>query len=178
MPSGRRLAEPRPIPAARAAVRSPRDPVILHAALPGRLRIHLPGWSPAERETVERRLRMIPGVREVTATPETGNVLLLYKPGVTDVQRLVQAAGRALAPQRPNTGSPKRGRARRPASTSAPPPDTGPARSNHLVRVVVLNFPAVLSLLISSLTCATPLGAARVGLEALQLAVQITSASA
>jgi hypothetical protein len=177
MPSGTRLAEPRPTSSARATVRSLLDPVIVHAALPGRLRIHLLGWSPTERETVERRLGMIPGVREVTATPETGNVLLLYNPAVTDVERLVQAAGRAMAPPRPKAASPKRARPRRPASTSAPPP-AAPARSTRLVRAVILNFPAVLSLLLSILTCATPFGAARVGLEALQLAIQLASGSA
>jgi copper chaperone CopZ len=178
MPSGTRLAEPRPTPAVRATVRSHREPLILHAALPGRLRIQLHGWSPDERETVERRLGMIPGVREVTANPETGNVLLLYNPAVTDVERLVQAAGRAMTPERPNPASPKRARPRRPASNSAPtPPAAGPTRSKRLVRTVVLNFSALLSLLISILTCATPFGAARVGLEALQLVIQITFSS-
>jgi cation-transporting P-type ATPase I len=172
MPSGKRLAEPGPDRGAVPWVGSPRSPVILHAALPGRLRIHLPGWSPAEREVLERRLRMIPGVREATAAPETGNVLLLYDPALTDPRRLTLAAGRTVVPKsrRPKTNAIPRLRGK--ARTASPSP-AGPARSTRLARAVLLNFPSVLALLISLLTCSTPLGAARVGLEVVQLAMQM-----
>jgi cation-transporting P-type ATPase I len=172
MPSGKRLAEPRRDAATQPTVKSPRHPVILHAALPGRLRIHLPGWSPVEREVIERRLRMIPGVREATAAPETGNVLLLYDPALTDPRRLTLAAGRTVVPRtrRPKTNATPRPRGK---ARMASPTPAGPTRSSRLTRAVLLNFPAVLGLLISLLTCSTPLGAARVGLEAVQLAMHI-----
>lgn len=94
MRSGSRFSVPCPKRA--PAVASPRAPVVLHAALAGRLRLYLPGWLPGERVVLERRLGMIPGVREATATPDTGNVLMLYDPKVTDPRRLTQAAARAV----------------------------------------------------------------------------------
>ena len=173
MPSGKRLAEPRPDGGAQPTVGSPRRPVILHAALPGRLRIHLPGWAPSEREVIERRLRMVPGVREATAAPETCNVLLLYDPKLTDPQRLTLAAARIVVPKnrRPKANATARPRGK--ARTAPLPP--GPTRSTRIARAVLLNFPAVLGLLLSLLTCSTPLGAARVGLEAVHLAMQMAT---
>lgn len=176
MSSGMRLAQARPKRGAEPAAPSPRAPVILHAALPGRLRLHLPGWLPAERAVLERRLGMIPGVREVSAVPETGNVLLLYDPAVTNPTRLTQAAARATVPDKRRArpiGQTRAGGGAKRSVTSR-----GPTRSSRLARAVLLNFPSILALIVSLLTCATPLGAARVGLEAVQLALQITSSSA
>jgi hypothetical protein len=116
-----RLAEPRPKRA--PAVASSKAPVILHAALPGRLRFHLPGWLPGERAVLERRLGMIPGVREASAAPDTGNVLLLYDPKVTDPRRLTQAAARAVVPEKRRRGpvSRARGDCRAPTDPGSPP---------------------------------------------------------
>jgi copper chaperone CopZ len=51
-------------------------------ALEGRLRIKLPKIKRALREAleVELRLQQVTGVKEVSANPTTGNVLILYNP--------------------------------------------------------------------------------------------------
>jgi hypothetical protein len=176
MPSGTRSTGHRREKAEAGTVVSPDDPVILHANLPGRLRIHLPGWSVAEREMIERRLCMIPAVRQAVASPETGNVLLLYDPALTDPRRLLQAARRAVAPRTPRSKPVKRSRSGGSDRPSAPS-SSADIRPTRYVRAVLLNVPAVLALLISILTCGTPLGAARVGLEAVQLAMQIAASA-
>jgi hypothetical protein len=151
--------------------------VLLNAAVPGRVRLHIPGWGAAQLETLERRLSMVPGVRKASATPETGNVLLLYDPAVTDPSRLLRAAESALTGRSPKPRSSERPRPT-PAARASGQPASAPSCSPHLVRVVLLHLPAFLGLLLSVLTCSTPLGAARLGLEAVQLAIQIGAATA
>jgi hypothetical protein len=178
MPSGTLSVDvrgPRNAGAPSSARRSP--PVVLNDALPGRLRFHLPGWVPAQREMVERRLRMVPGVRKACATPETGNLLLLYDPAVTSAARLLKAAERSLgqgSPKPRGAGRPRRTTGARNASRTPPPP----SRSSRLVRALLLNFPSILSLILSLLSCTTPLGAARLGLKAVELAMQLGTATA
>jgi calcium-translocating P-type ATPase len=53
------------------------EPQVLHA-VPGRLRVHLPGWSGGGAHLIERRLRRLPGVRRAEANPLTGNVLAVF----------------------------------------------------------------------------------------------------
>jgi calcium-translocating P-type ATPase len=53
------------------------EPQVLHA-VPGRLRVHLPGWAGRGPGHIERRLRRLPGVRRVEANPLTGNVLTVF----------------------------------------------------------------------------------------------------
>jgi hypothetical protein len=171
MSSARLLVDPRlRSNSRRSSAAGPLKPVVLHAALPGRLRFHLPGWAPSQQETLERRLSMVPGVRQASATPATGNVLLLYDPAVTDPDRLLQAAEKALV-LRPSRPRPRPAGNSRDSGSAAPPP----SRTIPLVRGLLLNLPAVLALLLSLLTCTTPIGAARLGLEAVQLAIQIGS---
>jgi hypothetical protein len=55
---------------------------------PGRLRLHLPG-----RAGDVDGLRRLPGVRDVQASPLTGNVLVRFDPRTTTAQALVAAAG-------------------------------------------------------------------------------------
>jgi hypothetical protein len=55
---------------------------------PGRLRLHLPAWAGHEAG-----LRRLPGVRDVQASPLTGNVLVHFDPRATTAQALVAAAG-------------------------------------------------------------------------------------
>ncbi len=65
--------------------------------IPGRLRLHLPGWSGEEREPIEARLRQIQGVQRVEANPLTGNVLILFDPQAITADALLAALGGAPA---------------------------------------------------------------------------------
>lgn len=62
------------------------EPLIVHTA-PGRLRVHVPGWSGQGERLLETQLRQVQGVRRVQANPLTGNVLLLF-----DAQTINEAA--------------------------------------------------------------------------------------
>jgi hypothetical protein len=53
-----------------------------------------------------------------------------------------------------------------------------PSRSSSLLRALLHNLPAVLSLILSLLTCGTPLAAARLGIEAVQVAIKVGAATA
>jgi hypothetical protein len=64
------------------------EPRVVHA-LPGRLRVHLPGWTGDGTETIERKLAQAPGVTRVRANMATGNVLILFDPAATDEQTLL-----------------------------------------------------------------------------------------
>jgi len=64
------------------------DPTVVHT-LPGRLRVHLPGWSGVDRAPVEAYLAHLPGVCSARATPMTGNVLITDDPRVTDAPTLL-----------------------------------------------------------------------------------------
>jgi hypothetical protein len=159
--------------------------VVVHSAVPGRLRIHLSGWQAADRETLERRLQIVPGVRTVRANPETGSVLFSFDPAMTTVERLLNAAESAMG-----RGAPRRARAVRRAQleerlnpqsrprTAASPSPTLPPRAAPRVWKLLLHAPAVLSLVLSLLACSTPLGYARLSLKALELAIQIGTGSA
>lgn len=161
--SGRRAALPQSNPPCPRAI-------VLHGALPGRLRIHLPGWQPAEPVTLERRLRMVPGVRTVRATPETGNILFTFDPTITTVERLLSAAESATG--QGTIGQGTIGQGTTPAG-SAPG-----RRAAPLARRLVVHLPALLGLVLSLLACTTPLGYARLGLEAFTLAIRIGTAGA
>jgi hypothetical protein len=178
MTSGRPLANPRHCSPAESfrAVRTPAA-VLVHAHVPGRVRIHIPGWSPVQRTTLERRLRMVPGVRSVCATPSTGNVLLIYDPAVTDAAKLLRSADTALAPPRTasrSDGRPRPLAERRGSHRRVPPP----SRPSPLLRALLHHLPAVLSLILSLLTCSTPLAAARLGIEAVQVAIKVGTTAA
>ncbi|HEX8034726.1 MAG TPA: hypothetical protein VF510_12805, partial [Ktedonobacterales bacterium] len=54
------------------------EPHIIHA-IPGRVRIHIPGWSKEQQPSIESRLLLIPGVSSVQANPLTGNVLIQFE---------------------------------------------------------------------------------------------------
>jgi hypothetical protein len=57
-------------------------PRVRHA-LRGRLRVYVPGLSESRRQTIERRLALLPGVRSARASPLTGNVLVHFDPATT-----------------------------------------------------------------------------------------------
>jgi len=69
----------------------PRDgeqPCVL-SQVPGRLRVHLPGWTTGEACQIEAWLYRVEGVKSVQANPLTGNVLIHFDRGPTDEQRLL-----------------------------------------------------------------------------------------
>jgi calcium-translocating P-type ATPase len=69
-------------------------PRVLHA-VPGRLRVHLPGWLGGGRLQIERHLHRLTGVQRVEANPITGNVLIGFDLKATDQNTLLAALGRA-----------------------------------------------------------------------------------
>lgn len=69
-----------------------RQPHVL-SAVPGRLRVHLPGWHGEQADRVEAQLRQAPGVEAVQANPLTGNVLVHFNPRVTSAQAVLATAG-------------------------------------------------------------------------------------
>ncbi len=63
-------------------------PCILHT-IPGRLRVHLPGWGGQGKRNIETRLRQVEGVQNVQANALTGNVLIQFDPAVTNEQSIL-----------------------------------------------------------------------------------------
>lgn len=66
------------------------NPRVLRS-LPGRVRIHAPGWVPAQRYAIDSHLRELRGVERVDANAATGNVLVTYDPRVIDERRILEA---------------------------------------------------------------------------------------
>jgi cation-transporting ATPase I len=73
---------------------------IVHA-LPGRVRLHLPGWSRTDPAELERVLRSISGVRDVDASPITRNILIHYDPKLTGPAAFQSALGSFSSPGEP-----------------------------------------------------------------------------
>jgi calcium-translocating P-type ATPase len=65
-------------------------PRVLHA-IPGRLRVHLPGWAGGGRLELEQRVRRVAGVRRVEANPLTGNVFIGFDPAAANQVGLLAA---------------------------------------------------------------------------------------
>ena len=57
--------------------------------VPGRMRLHLPGWKDGDAEWIENRLRQINGVERVQANPLTGNALVHFDQRMTDKDTLL-----------------------------------------------------------------------------------------
>ena len=68
------------------------DSLYLHS-LEGRLRIKIPRVKGAagQAQEVERQLRQSLGVEYVSANPITGNVLILYDPGLTSQEDILSS---------------------------------------------------------------------------------------
>jgi cation transport ATPase len=64
--------------------------------IPGRIRLHLPGWKGDGSERIENRLRRIKGVESVQANPLTENVLVHFNHPMTDKDTLLRKLGEAL----------------------------------------------------------------------------------
>ena len=73
------------------------EPRIVHA-LPGRVRVHLPGWEGRGQRGLEASLRRIRGVSDVRSSPLTRNVLVRFDPEVTDDETILTAV-QTLEPQ-------------------------------------------------------------------------------
>ena len=90
------------------AVETPR---LVHA-LPGRARMHLPGWSGSGPRDIEVQLRRAHGVRSAHANPLTRNVLVRYDPAATD-EAVILATAQTFASETATAGASPR---------DAPPP--------------------------------------------------------
>ncbi len=92
-------------------------------AIPGRVRVHVRGWSGRRQHDVESQLERQPGVRSARANPRTGNVLIHFDPAATN-ERSILGAVRTLTPDMPpasrEQSAPPTERAKR---VRAPTPD-------------------------------------------------------
>jgi hypothetical protein len=59
--------------------------------IPGRIRVHLPGWTGKDGERIEHRLRQLKGVESVWANGRTGNVLIRFDCRIADEKALLAA---------------------------------------------------------------------------------------
>ncbi len=100
---------------------------------PGRLRITLPGWDGGAPHRLEQAMGTIPGVVAVSASPDTGNVLIRFDETCSGPEAVLSAAAElAVAEQEPpetQPGSP----APAPQHSGAP----GPARAARAVTGVL-----------------------------------------
>jgi len=64
------------------------EPGLIHA-LPGRARLHVPGWSERTQRLLTPRLLQLAGVRRVQGNPLTGNVLVLFDPSATGPEAIL-----------------------------------------------------------------------------------------
>src|SRR5258707_344758 len=64
------------------------EPRVLHT-VPGRVRVHVPGWSGQGKRSLETRLREVQGVWSAQANALTGNILLQFDPTVTNEQTVL-----------------------------------------------------------------------------------------
>jgi hypothetical protein len=151
------------------------QPQLLHS-IPGRIRVHLPHWGGLECEALQRRIRLLPGVRGVVANPLTGNVLIRFDPLRTSAQGLLPLLSSVLA-NSPAPAGQSRGRPRKLRTLGKSVEGEVAAAGSSRVRTVSRHAPAIVSLVLSLVTCTTPLGLVRVALETLQLCGELTASS-
>jgi hypothetical protein len=176
---------------------------IVHA-LPGRLRVHLPRLSAATHAEVGRALsplRRLAGVRRVSASPITGNVLVTYDPCRIDESRLlatlddrsragtegaahVRASAPPIVPARAVASHPGAASRRREPQkllrTAVGILPTLPLVRRWLARALgptpaalLPLLPAVLGLAQAILACSGPIGWTLAALDAMQLAADV-----
>src|SRR4051812_12187891 len=68
------------------------EPRIVHA-IPGRVRVRLPGWDGRGQRGLEARLRGLHGVLSARANPLTCNILVRFDPTEIDEEGIRAAAG-------------------------------------------------------------------------------------
>jgi hypothetical protein len=71
---------------------------------PGRMRLHLPGWTAGDADRVEARLDRVRGVESVQANPLTGNLLIRFDPR-SGARHGLRAVGRLLILSRGSPGT-------------------------------------------------------------------------
>ncbi|MEO7021688.1 MAG: HMA2 domain-containing protein, partial [Ktedonobacteraceae bacterium] len=64
------------------------EPRVLHA-LPGRVRVHLPGWTGQGKRSIEKQLRQVWGVQRVQTNPLTSNILVQFDWTITNEQAII-----------------------------------------------------------------------------------------
>ncbi|MGH2509129.1 MAG: HMA2 domain-containing protein, partial [Ktedonobacteraceae bacterium] len=69
------------------------EPRVLHA-LPGRVRVHVPGWTGQGKRTIEKQLRQVWGVQRVQANPLTSNILVQFDWNITNEQSIIDIVRR------------------------------------------------------------------------------------
>src|SRR6266487_4440042 len=69
------------------------EPRVLHT-IPGRLRVHLPGWEGKGKRSIETELRQVQGVQSAQANALTGNILVQFDPSVTNKQAILGTISR------------------------------------------------------------------------------------
>jgi hypothetical protein len=118
-------------------------PQVLHT-LPGRLRIHVPGWSKEGLSVLEKKLAQVPGVHSAQASRLTGNILIHFDPQTSDPATLVAglypresltAAGkdRPINPNPPDSTVPKTDRKpAAPGRQTTIPTRTNPRKNRSL----------------------------------------------
>lgn len=153
------------------------EPLQLIHSIPGRVRIHVPGWGNLDCAAFERRLSLMPGVGYAHANPLTRNVLIQFDPSSRSTEGLLRMVETTLR------GSPSRPRkplaSGKPARSLSQPNAAGVLRWYKPLAVRARHAPAIISLILSLVTCSSPLGVVRVALETLQLCGElITSATA
>jgi hypothetical protein len=57
---------------------SSSEPLGVLSLLPGRVRLHLPGWTGSDTDRIEDRVHRVQGVESVQANPLTGNALIFF----------------------------------------------------------------------------------------------------
>src|SRR5260370_20117176 len=94
------------------------EPRVIHTT-PGRLRVHVPGWSGQGERLLEAQLRQLQGVRSVRANPLTSNVLVQFDTRVlnepallreVDNLDLAKLAEQPPAPDMPHVATEKLGK--------------------------------------------------------------------
>lgn len=108
------------------------EPRIL-STIPGRLRLHLPEGAAETRRAVERRLRALPGTREVRGSDATGNVLVLYDPSMTGERTILDVA-RAIAGEPIPAGAASAPSAQQRSAPGGSTADLGPSAQQHKAR--------------------------------------------
>jgi cation-transporting ATPase I len=118
-------------------------PRVVHS-LPGRARVHVPSWGALDRSGIERALRDVEGVTNVSASFRTGNVLVEFDRSITNEGEIVAELGRIAghgengdSPVLPETPASASARAVRTAGRRARIAVRGLERDPELARSVV-----------------------------------------
>jgi hypothetical protein len=94
-------------------------PQLVHA-VPGRVRIHLPGWSGQGQRRLETRLRQLQGVLSTQASSVTANLLIRFDPAAIDAEAILRAVQSLLWDGLPISSCVTRRRGRVPSGCRSP----------------------------------------------------------